>query len=260
MDLKQKYIALHRQGWLPIFVADQFNAVELASVCVEAGLQAVEVTCRRNNAAAEIGEIKRHFPDLIVLAGSVVDNETLYAFLRAKRPDMPSIENLREAGADGFVAQFPLSATTLRTYSREYICISGVETLQEAVEAVHEGAHFTKFCMLPPERLKQLTGAPTHGLLPIFYTGGASLDKIPHYISAGAAIVGGGWDLMSGNDYTTLQQNMNRATLVGIVTEYKQKFDEARMAAGLGACGSDDRSYADSIPHYHPFWRDGNQG
>ena len=46
MDLKEKYVRLHKQGFVPIFVNDNFDAVLLADACVEAvhKLPAVFVT------------------------------------------------------------------------------------------------------------------------------------------------------------------------------------------------------------------------
>jgi len=47
MDIKSRYVIIHKQGWIPIFIEDGLDAVMLAEICVENGLKAIEITCRR---------------------------------------------------------------------------------------------------------------------------------------------------------------------------------------------------------------------
>lgn len=44
-SLVNQYLTLYRQGFVPIFVADRLDAVQLADACVMAGAMAVEITC-----------------------------------------------------------------------------------------------------------------------------------------------------------------------------------------------------------------------
>lgn len=250
MELKEKYRILHEQGWMPIFVKDNWDALLLAEACVAAGARAVEVTCRRPNATEEISRIKRTYPGLLVLAGSVVEEPKLHRYLARRRPDAPTVGELADAGVDGFVAQLPFSPEMLGKYSRHFICIPGVETLQEGVQALRHGAHFVKYCSATPLRISQLNSEATHRLLPIFYTGGASLDKIPAYIQAGAAIIGGGWDLMLQGS-GLLPGVAGADELAEKLAEYLQTVQSARRS--LAATAADEQDFWSRLDHYHPF-------
>ena len=41
--LIQRYCRLHQQAFVPIFVSDSFDAVQLAESCVAAGADAIEI-------------------------------------------------------------------------------------------------------------------------------------------------------------------------------------------------------------------------
>lgn len=255
-QMKMKYVDIHKQGWMPIFVNDALDASQLAEACVTSGCKAIEVTCRRPNAVEEIRAIRRAYPDLIILAGSVVEDSVLLAYLQNKRPGFPSMQRLEDAGVDGFVAQFPFSEDTIRAYAHRSILIPGVETLAEAVSALRAGAHFCKFCSSSPTRIQQLNSEATHRLLPIFYTGGASLTLIPEYVRAGAAMIGGGWDLMLADLDLEDRVPYHADLLVERLLRFKQTVHEARMEHHAGFAerwSADPDTYLRGLTHYHPF-------
>ncbi|WP_127583349.1 bifunctional 4-hydroxy-2-oxoglutarate aldolase/2-dehydro-3-deoxy-phosphogluconate aldolase [Paenibacillus koleovorans] len=258
-NLKHKYVEIHKQGWMPIFVNDRLDAVELAGICVAAGFKAVEITCRRSRVIEEIKSVKMNYPELLVLVGSVVDDGVLLPFLKSRQKDFPSIEQLAAAGADGFVALLPFSEATLRKYSRDYLLIPGVETYSEAVTALNAGAHFVKFCYKSPERIAQLNSAPVHGLFPIFYTGGVSIESIGAYVQAGAALLGGGWDLMLKGIYEQLQNESDIVVMQQRLQSFKQELDRARFEHGAHSerlLSSDTDEYLAALTQYHPFYKE----
>ena len=54
MSIKETYVKILKQGWIPIFVRDAFDALKLAEICVRAEIDVIEVACRR----PEVAEIK----------------------------------------------------------------------------------------------------------------------------------------------------------------------------------------------------------
>lgn len=256
-SLKEKYVDVHKQGWIPIFVNDSLDALRLAEICVENGFKAIEVTCRRPRVAEELAQIRSAFPELIILVGSTVDDDSvLLPFLRSRRPDMPSLEQLTGLGVDGFVAQLPFSQTTIKKYSNQYIMIPGVESMAEGVAALNAGAHFTKYCSCSPDRIKQINSEAAHRLFPVFYTGGASLATLRGYVSAGTALVGGGWDLMLSDIKEEMRVGFNSRKAAERLVSYRQEIQNARAELipnykKLAKAGPDE--YLRGFSHYHPF-------
>lgn len=261
MTLQRKYEILYRQGFAPIFVADQFDAVLLAEASIAAGAKVIEVTCRRPNALAEIKQIKQLFPELIVLAGSVVDDGPMLEFLRRRRtPPMPSLAQLSDAGADGFVSAMPLSLAAIGRWSKSHLLLPGTETVAEAVAALEAGAHFAKLFTADlvggPARVKRLTSAPLHGLLPLFVTGGVTTERMPEYVAAGAILLGSGWDLMLGADYAALQANPDRPRIAGQLERFLTAMRNARdqFATPVAKAASlEGEVFLAALPHLHPF-------
>lgn len=263
MDVKHTYVALHRQAWVPIFVRDRFDAVFLADVCVEAGLSVIEITCRRPGVVEEIRRIKAQHSDLLLLVGSTVDSDEMVRFARRRGGDLPRLEELADLGVDGFVAQFPFSDATLERYRRTHVLIPGVECGAEAYHLVSAGAHFAKIHCAPvlggPDFIRAITASPTHGLLPIFVTGGMTTESVHDYIEAGAALPGGGWDAMLRPEYEELQDQPKKAMLlkrlVAHVTAARAAREEFHPALASVASGTDEE-YLTAVPHYHPFLGD----
>jgi 2-dehydro-3-deoxyphosphogluconate aldolase/(4S)-4-hydroxy-2-oxoglutarate aldolase len=240
---------------MPIMVGDRLNALQLAEVCVEAGMQAVEITCRRERVKEELRAIKSRFPDLIVLVGSIVEEPRLLAYLRTIRSGMPSMEELADCGADGFVSQYCFRSETLERYADSHLLIPGVETVREATEAIRYGAHFVKFVSVSPERIGQINSDATHRLFPIFYTGGITVPLIAAYLGKGAVLLGGGWDMMLGDQYIRQQDNPEPTVLHEKLMRYVSEFRQCRTPAadGCEAPETADDDYLRQLRHYHPF-------
>lgn len=252
----RKYAALHRQGWVPIFVNDKLDAVRLAEVCAQRGCRAIELTCRRARVMDEIRDIRRNFPDLLILVGSVVDRSVLLPYLQSRRTDFPDMEQLADLGADGFVSQLPMSERTIRQYAGRSLLIPGVETLCEAVAALDAGAHFVKFVSCPPSRVKQINSDATHRLFPVFYTGGAHAEIVPEYIRAGAALIGGGWDIILGGKYEAMQDDFDAKTAGEALERFLRAVQRARAEIAPyrdHPAAIDEEGYLQSLSHYHPF-------
>jgi 2-keto-3-deoxy-6-phosphogluconate aldolase len=258
-SLAERYRTLHQQGFVPIFVSDRFDAVQLAVAAVVAGAKVVEITCRRTTVREDIRRVRSALPELLILAGSTADGGHLGKFLRARQPEVPNLDELGDLGVDGFVSALPLSPETIARWSPTHLVIPGVETVGEAVSAIEAGAHFAKFLSTSflgeHRRVSTVTSAPLFGLLPIFATGGVTLPKIDLYVEARAALLGSGWDAILGERYQAIQDNPKTSELAEPLRQCLTAMAEARAKHQPQLGGNDTRQYLRSISHYHPFWQ-----
>jgi len=259
MDIKSRYVIIHKQGWIPIFIEDGLDAVMLAEICVENGLKTIEITCRRSGVVKDIKAVKAAFPELIILAGSTVDSDSIVGFLRKQKPDMPTLEELADIGVDGFVGLLPFMRDTIEKYRKDLILIPGQETIMEAYRSIQYGAHFVKFCSVSPERIKLINGDATHKIFPLFATGGISHDRIADYLKAGAVSLGTGWDLIlkgldlkhePSSDRSSIAQRLRLYTDAAFAAQKSFIPDFVRKRE------MDDDGYINALTHYHPFVND----
>lgn len=257
LSLAERYCVVHQQGFLPIFVRDHFDAVQLTEACVRAGARAVEITCQRGKVTDEIRRIREAFPNLLILVGSCVDDGPMLQFLRKRRPDVPAIGELCDIGVDGFVSAMPLSLETVARLSETHLVIPGVETVTEAVAAVEAGAHFAKLFNVSRvgehRRVAFATSKPVYGLLPILATGNVTVDKIEPYVKAHVALVGAGWDRLLGQRYEAMQDRPDLDAMASICRSYLDTMAAARREHQPELSGNNAQQYLKSIPHYHPF-------
>ncbi len=255
--LLERYCKLHQQGFVPIFVSDNFDAVQLTEACVAAGASAIEITCRRKNVTDEIRRIRKAFPEMIIMVGSIVDDGPMLNFLKSRRPDMPSIDELAQLDVDGFVSMMPLSAKTIKKFSSSHIIVPGVETFADAVGVVEAGAHFAKFFNASnqggPKRISLASCAAMHALVPIFVTGGVTLDKIDPYVSSGAVLLGSGWDVLLGDKYKAIQQNPDTKVLTEALKPFLTEMANSKEKYYSLARDLKPAKYIETINHYHPF-------
>lgn len=255
--LMERYRTLHQQGFVPICVPDRFDAVQLAEAAVAAGAKVVEITCRRATACEDFRRVRAAMPDLVVLAGSVIDDGPMARFLHARWPEVPSIARLCDLGVDGFVSAWPLALETIARLSSTHLVIPGVETVQEAVRAVEAGAHFAKLFTIhglqEHRRVALVTSGPLYGLLPIFVTGGVTLAKIEPYVESRAALLGAGWEVILGDRFQAVEENPSTDELAAALRRHLVAMAEARSKHDPKLGGQSVRQYIGSIRHYHPF-------
>lgn len=257
--LRSKYRRVIEQGFMPICVGDRFDIHLLAEATLQAGGKAIEITCRRRAALKEIESVKRKYTDLLVAAGSVVDDGVLLQHLQRRQPEMPSIQQLLDAGVDGIVSALPLQLDTIARLSRTHLVIPGVETLTEAVQAIEHGAHMAKLFTADltgaADRVRRLTCAATHGLVPFFVTGGITESKIREYLHAGVTMLGSGWDILLGDEYSSLQDRPDVAKLSASLRRFLEAFATHRVATQpvwREAAQLSDASLLERLSHYVP--------
>jgi 2-keto-3-deoxy-6-phosphogluconate aldolase len=246
------YRAVHSQGFVPIFVEDQFDSHRLLEGCLLAGFKCVEYTLRRRDAHLMIPWIRKNYPDVILLAGSTLDNERIVAHVRRQHPQMLTIAQLADLGVDGFVSMIGWSEQSIRRYSAVHLVIPTAMTVNEAFEQVGYGAHFIKLLGPDVSFVKRCRADAAFGYCPIMVTGGMTCQQIPAAIEAGAVLVGAGFDLtLKGHT-----KDVDPKTIASVLKEYQAVVKKARTACYPQLAANSDSNkelWLDSLPHYHPF-------
>ena len=247
------YRAVHTQGFLPIFVKDDFQSRTLVEGCVEAGMKVIEYTLRREDAREAIPWIRKEFPDLYLIVGSTVDNDDIVRQLRSRHPQLMTLQELADLDVHGFISQMTWREASIRKWSATHVVCPHADTLNDAYLLVTAGAHLVK--MIGPDRtaLRKARSAPTFGFCPVLITGGQLLEQIPDTIAAGAVMVATGFDFtLKGVD----PEDLTVARVRDTMKRYVEVTNEARTAALpelIGNRDADRETWLASLPHFHPF-------
>ncbi len=168
---------------LPVVVAnDVERSVKLAQVLMRAGMPAIELTLRTDNALACISAVKEQVPEMLVAAGTVTNAAELSASV--------------QAGAD-FVLSPGISEEIIRAASaRDVFLIPGVATAGEIMLGRSRRLNFFK--LFPAEAIggipmiKSLAGPfPDIQFCP---TGGLNAENFRNYLALDCVTcVGGSW-------------------------------------------------------------------
>lgn len=236
---------------MPIFVQDELDSRMLLDACLEAGVRAIEYTLRRADAREMIPRIRQEHPGLFLLAGSTVDDERIVRHCQKTYPQLMTIAELDQVGVDGFVSMLAWKEASIREYSSRRLVVPTAATSNDAFLQVTAGAHFAKIIGPELDVVRRCRAAPTFDFCPIFVTGGMTTGRIPDAISAGAAVVGSGFDLILAGE-----ANPGRAAVVRKLKEFLHATAEARAKKWpdmARAMGGDRQHWLDSLPHYHPF-------
>lgn len=191
---------------LPVVVAnDVERSVTLAQVLARAGMPAIEMTLRTDNALACISAIKEQVPEMLVAAGTVTNAAELAASV--------------QAGAD-FVLSPGISDDIIRAASaRNVLLIPGVATASEIMLGRSRQLNFFK--LFPAEAIggiamiKSLAGPfPDVKFCP---TGGLNANNFRDYLALDCVTcVGGSWMVkaeMIDNDQWDDIENLAKAAM-----------------------------------------------
>lgn len=194
-QLFKNYRKLIEQVWIPIFIKDELNTGILLEGCALAGLDVIEYTLRREDAAQVVKTLKAHYPDTVVLMGSTIDSDTIVNERKEKYPQLMTMAELAPF-VDGFVSMLPYSDETLQKYSKTHICIPAAETSGEALRQVKAGAAFIK--VLGPDLTlsKRLHALPTFDYCPTYITGGMIPERMEEAFAAGNILCAAGFDVV----------------------------------------------------------------
>ena len=126
------YRRMIEQAWIPIFVDDAFDTEILLEGCRLAGLSTIEYTLRRRDAKDVIMNLKKRFPETVILMGSTLDAEEIVEERKGRYPQMMTLAELAPY-VDGFVSMLPFSDETLQAYRDTHLCIPTAESGGEAL-------------------------------------------------------------------------------------------------------------------------------
>ncbi len=196
---------MKQMGIVPVAVIDTSeNALKIAEILLEEGLGLVEVTFRTSSAASCIRKIHKHYPELLVGAGTVLTEE--------------QVDAAKEAGAAFVVAPGFRKEVMSRAMERDLTAIPGVMTPSEIEQALSMDLSHVKF--FPAEAcggiamLKALSGPyPTVQFLP---TGGLNADNAGDYLALKCVFAcGGSWilppDMIRRKEFEEIRKRVRQA-------------------------------------------------
>jgi len=246
------YRAVHEQGFMPIFVDDEFDSKMLVEACVAAGMKAIEYTLRRRDANVMIPWIRENYPDLYLLVGSTLDNERILAKQKRKHPQMLTVAELDAMDVHGFISMLGWSRESLEKYSPTRIIMPFAGTRNEAFYQVGYGAHFAKMFGKAMPLVRECRLGAAFGYCPMLVTGGMTPERIPEAMEAGAAMVATGFDLTLKGEPTNVAQEKVTAVMKTYLAATRAAREQhwPELAA---ASDADDATWLDALPHYHPF-------
>ncbi len=174
---------LRKIGIVPVVsIDDAENALPLAAALWKGGLSCVEVTFRTAAAERSIALIRNAYPDMTILAGTVLNKDQAYVAIKA--------------GADVIVA--PGLNTRMAEYclERKYPYIPGVCTPSEIETAMEYGLRVLKFFPAKASgglKMLEALHAP-YGDIRFMPTGGIGIEDVREYLSKDYILcVGGSW-------------------------------------------------------------------
>lgn len=237
---------------MPIFTEDGLDPRMLVEACVAAGCKVIEYTFRKRDAATMIPWIRQNYPDLFILVGSILDSPDLITTSRRYHPQLLSVDDLAEIGVDGFISMLGLRPETVKQYSNSHLLIIPCHSMGEAYHSLTEGAHFIKLIGPDLDLVKLCRNVACFDSMPIFVTGGMSLDRIAPTVESGAVLVGSGFQIiLEGMDSDPRPDAVAEAIRARI-----EKVRETRASVWPALAEveeTDGHTWLNALPHHHPF-------
>lgn len=170
--------AVVRQGIIAIIrTGDTASAVQAAVPLLDAGLTSLELPLTNPGALDAIRQLRLDYPDATIGAGSVLDEASAVAAVRA--------------GAQFLVAP-NLDVSVIRAGHRYGAAVlPGAGTVSEVVQALEAGADAVKVFPAPtPQWVKDVLAVLPYA--PLVPTGGVAPPDVPAWLEAGAVACGVG--------------------------------------------------------------------
>lgn len=189
---------LQINGILPVVVInDAKQAEDLASAVIEGGLNCLEITFRTEAAPKAIRRIKNKYPNLVIGAGTVLNEEQLNLAL--------------SVGADFIVS--PAVNTELIAYcvQHDITIYPGCSTPTDIANSLNLGLKTLKFypCELSGGLKALKSFAATYPDVKFIPTGGINANNVADYLAASNVVAcGGSWlvptDLIDKQDFSQI--------------------------------------------------------
>jgi 2-dehydro-3-deoxyphosphogluconate aldolase/(4S)-4-hydroxy-2-oxoglutarate aldolase len=205
-------------GIIPaIRVSEAADALMAAEAVASGGIPIVEVTMTVPDALFVMTALKKHRPEMIVGAGTVLDVETAVRCLDA------GANFLTSPGLDLDIVDFALR--------RDTFVFPGAMTPSDVMAARKAGAHFVKIFPCSrlggPSYIKTLQAPFPH--VPLIASGGVDQSNVAEFILAGAIAVGIGAHLIPKKAIELRQPDRIHELAVRFVTMVR---DARRQRAG----------------------------
>jgi 2-dehydro-3-deoxyphosphogluconate aldolase/(4S)-4-hydroxy-2-oxoglutarate aldolase len=204
-------------GIIPVIRASSADEAKFAAEAVaRGGIPIVEITMTVPGAVEVIAELVRELPDVLVGAGTVLDARMAGRCL--------------DAGAKFLVSPGLDLATVKFAASRKVVMMAGALTPTEVIAAWKAGSDFVKIFPCAqvggPAYIKALKGPLPQ--VPLVPTGGVNLETAADFISAGAAALGVGGELIR-KDFL---QERRADALQDLAQQFVRIVSNARAATG----------------------------
>lgn len=175
--------AVVRQGIIAIIrTPDTESALKAAVPLLEAGLTSLELPLTNPGALEAIRQLRSDFPSATIGAGSVLDEASAVAAVRA--------------GAQFLVAPNLEPAVIRAGHRYGAAVLPGAATVTEIIQAMEAGADAVKVFPAPtPQWIKDVLAVLPHA--PLVPTGGVAPADVPAWLAAGAVACGVGSALAS---------------------------------------------------------------
>jgi 2-keto-3-deoxy-6-phosphogluconate aldolase len=218
-------------GFLPNIIKDNLPVVKCVEQIANAGIEALEVSCRRPDVLAQMRSIKKEFPHMVLAVSSLIDDGRMQRHIVAAGHPLPTIQQVVDAGADALVSILPFREPTYKKHGSTHIIIPGVSIPGEAHQALDWGANLIKFsnpALLGGAAFFKGIEAATHRAIPYCVTGGMRPEIIPAYVEANILVFIAGFDLILGQEYRQLTEKFDGSKVGAHLKEYVQAVGAAR--------------------------------
>lgn len=216
MTKQEVRVLIERVGIVPVIRASSAQEARFAAEAVwHGGIPIVEITMTVPGALEVIAELVRTAPEILVGAGTVLDEE--------------AARKCADAGAKFLVSPGFDAPTVAAARQMDLLIMAGALTPGEVMAAAKAGADFVK--VFPcgsvggPDYIKALRGPFPH--VPLVPTGGVNLNTAADYIRSGATALGVGGELVQ----REALRERNADLLRGLAREYVEIVKNARTAA-----------------------------
>lgn len=251
--LFRNYRKMVEQTWMPIFVKDEFDTEILLEGCRLAGLQVIEYTLRREDAAQVIPTLREKLPGMVLFVGSTIDDEKVVKQMKGKFPQLMTIAELAPY-VDGYISMLPYSDETLRKYSPTHLCCPAASTGGEALRQISSGACFIKVLGPDFSFSKQLHALPTFNYCPTYITGGVTCERMEEAFAAGNMLCAAGFDLvLKGEDPAALTPQ-KVAEKINCFVETAKKTREKIYPQLKDLEKMSDEEFVKALPNYCSVW------
>ncbi|HXA00178.1 MAG TPA: bifunctional 4-hydroxy-2-oxoglutarate aldolase/2-dehydro-3-deoxy-phosphogluconate aldolase [Candidatus Dormibacteraeota bacterium] len=220
MEKQEVRALIEKVGIVPVIRASSAEEAKFAAESVSAGgIPIVEITMTVPGAVEVIAELVKTAPEILVGAGTVLDEA--------------AARKCADAGAKFLVSPGFDAATVAAAREMNLLIMAGALTPTEVMNAWKSGADFVK--VFPcgnlggPNYIKALKGPLPQ--VPLVPTGGVNLETAADYIRAGAAALGVGGELVQ----KEALQFRNGELIRGFAKEFVELVKRARNPGTSGS-------------------------